>query len=149
VESSGGNVGGVGTFQLGQGATLQTVAGVLAGDSAEAVTIPVDNSGGQNRFTGFAIANQNGEDVSIRLSLLDENGGVVETVSPPELNPLGAQKQIAVFLHQILPARATFRGSMALVVQGGKRASFVALVLNQSLLTAVPVIRDKAPQVPN
>jgi hypothetical protein len=149
VESAGGNVGGVGTFQLGLGATLQTVAGVLASDSAEAVTIPVDNSGSQNRFTGFAIANQNSEDVSIRLSLLDENGTVLETVSPAQLSPLGAQKQVAVFLHQIFPARATFRGSMALVVQGGKKASFVALVQNQSLLTAVPVIREKAPQVPN
>ncbi len=117
--------------------------------SVEAVTIPVDNSSSQNRFTGFAIANQNSEDVSIRLVTLDENGAVMENVTPAELNPLGPQKQIAVFLHQILPARATFRGSIALVVQGGKRASFVALVQNQSLLTAVPVIREKAPQVPN
>jgi hypothetical protein len=149
VESSGGAVGGVGTFQLGQGATLQTVAGVLAADSNEAVTIPVDNSSSQNRFTGFAIANQNSEDISIRLVTLDEEGRVMDNITPPELNPLGPQRQIAVFLHQILPARATFRGSMALVVQGGKRASFVALVQNQSLLTAIPVIREKAPQVPN
>jgi hypothetical protein len=149
LESSGGTVGGVGTFQLGQGATLQTVAGVLAATSVEAVTIPVDNSSAQNRFTGFAIANQNSEDVNIRLVTLDENGTVMDNIMPAQLNPLGPQRQIAVFLHQILPNRATFRGSMALVVQGGKRASVVALVQNQSLLTAIPVIPEKAPHVPN
>jgi hypothetical protein len=149
VESSGGSIAGVGTFQLGQGVALQTVAGVLSSASAEAVTIPVDNSSSQNRFTGFAIANQNTEDVSIRLVTLNENGDVMDNVMPAQLNPLGPQRQIAVFLHEVLPTRATFRGSMALVVQGGKRASFVALVQNQSLLTAIPVIPEKAPQVPN
>ena len=149
VESSGGSLGGVGTFQLGQGATLQSIAGVLATASAGAVTIPVDNSTSQNRFAGFAVANPNTEDVNIRLVTLDENGTVLDNVTPAEMNPLGPQKQIAVFLHQILPARGTFRGSMALVVQGGKTASVVALVQNQSLLTAVPVIPEKAPQVPN
>jgi hypothetical protein len=149
VESSGGNLGGVGTFQLGQGAALQTVAGVLAATSVEAVTIPVDNSASQNRFTGVAVANQNSEDISIRLVTLDENGTVMDNMMPAQLNPLGPQRQVAVFLHEILPNRVTFRGSMALVVQGGKRASVVALVQNQTLLTAVPVIPEKAPQVPN
>jgi hypothetical protein len=43
MESSGGSLSGVATFQLSEGSVLKTVAGVLASQPVEFVTIPVDN----------------------------------------------------------------------------------------------------------
>ncbi len=149
VESSGGSLGGVGTFQFAEGGALKTIAGVLASQIVEFATIPVDNDDGQNRFTGFAVANTSNEDLSIRLVTLNEDGSIADNILPSQLNPLGPQKQIAIFLHQILGTRLKFRGSMVLVGQGGKKFAVVALVLNQDLLTAIPVIPEKAPSVPN
>ena len=80
--------------------------------------------------------------------MLDEQGSMLENMTPETLNPLGSHKQVAAFLHQILPSRLNFRGSMVLVSQGDKKFSVVALVQNQGLFTAIPVIAQKTPTVP-
>jgi len=149
VESTGGLLGGVGTFQLSEGGTLKTIVGVLASQAVEFATIPVDNDDSQKRFTGFAVANPGGEDIGIRLITMNADGTLADNVTPAQLNPLGPRKQIAIFLHEILPTRLKFRGSIVLVGQGGKKFAVVALVQNQDLLTAIPVISEKAPSVPN
>ncbi len=148
VENIGGSLGGVGTFQQTVGGVLQTIAGVLSSQPVPFATIPVDNSDAEQRFTGFAVANQNASSLSVRLVTLNENGQIQDNLIPSQLN-LGTQTQTAIFLHQILPARVTFRGSMVLVGQGGQSFAVVALVLNRGLLTAIPVIPEKAPNVPN
>lgn len=147
VESSGGSVGGVATFQFTEGGVLKTAAGVLASLPVDVATIPVDNDDSQNRFTGFAVANTGSEDILVRVYLLSEQGTVLENVSPAALSPLGPGKQVAIFLHEIASSRLKFRGSMV-VTAGGKKFAAVALVLNQGLLTAVPVIAEKPPGVP-
>jgi hypothetical protein len=80
--------------------------------------------------------------------VLDENGGITDVLSPPELNPLGPLHQVAKFLHEYVPTKLRFKGSMVLVAQGGKGFAVVALIQAQSLVTVIPVIPSKAPQVP-
>jgi hypothetical protein len=57
--------------------------------------------------------------------------------------------QASIFLHEILPLRATFTGSIVLSAQDGQDRFVVAALLeNQDLMTAVPVIPEKGPGVP-
>jgi len=148
-ENIGGNAAGVATFQQAVGNQLATAAGVLSSNLVSAATIPVYNDLAASRFVGFAIANPNASAINIRLTTLNEAGTVQDgPVTPAQLN-LPGNGQIAIFLHEILPARATFRGSM--VLQGasaGQTFVVVALVQNGPLVTAVPVIPEKSPVVP-
>jgi hypothetical protein len=148
-ENIGGNASGVATFQLSVGNVLSTAAGVLSSNLVTSVTIPVYNDLAAGRFVGFAVANPNASAISIRLTTVQENGMVLDSASiPAELNPLPPGGQVAKFLHEILPARATFRGSMVLQAIGAQGFVVVALVQNGLLQTAVPVINEKSPNVP-
>ena len=143
LQSPGGLISGVGTFQYVENSLLKTIAGVLGSQVVEAAAIPVDNDGDQDRYTGFAIANPTEEDVYIRIYLLDESGNVVDSITPTELYPLGPRKQIARFLHEYLGTRLKFRGSMVIVALNASKMTVVALVQNKGLLTAIPVIPSK------
>jgi hypothetical protein len=147
IESSGGTIGGVGTFEFTQAGKLTTIAGVLAGSTLNVATVPVDNDGAQNRFTGYAIANDSNANINVKIVVVNANGAPVQTLNLPQLNPLGPRQQTARFLHQDVPSLLTFQGSMVLIGQGGSRFSIVALVLDQGLITAVPVIPSKAPGI--
>jgi IPT/TIG domain len=148
-ESTSAGVAGLSTFLLSEGLTLRSVAGVFASQPVEFATIGLDNSLSQGRFTGFSIANPTNENINIRLVVLNADGNITDTLSPPELNPLGPQRQVSKFLHEYLPARATFRGSMVLVAQSGRRFVATALIQFQGLLTATPVTPDKPAAVTN
>lgn len=151
MESSGGTLGGVATFSLTSGGQLQAIAGVLSADVTSVATIPVDNDDNLHRYTGFAIANPGSSSINIKIVAVNQDGTIVDAVSPPGLNPLPARQQVARFLHDYLPNRATFRGSMVLVGQAGTTFSVVALVQVQGdtgpLYTAIPVIPAKAPNI--
>lgn len=145
VESSGGTLGGVGTFQFVSGGVLSTIAGVLASQPVPVATIPVDDDQAAERFTGYAIANPNNENISVRVVVVNEAGQVVTTLNPPALNPLGPQRQVARFLFQDQnPPPPNFKGSIVLITQGGQSFAVVALVQNKGLFTAIPVIPEKA-----
>jgi IPT/TIG domain len=148
-ETSSGALSAVSTFLLADGGALRSVAGVFATQPVEFATIGVDNSSSQSRFTGFSIANPTNENINVRLVVLNAEGNITDTVSPPELNPLGPQRQVSKFLHEYLPARSTFAGSMVLAAQGGKRFVATALIQFQGLLTATPVTPDKPAAVTN
>jgi len=148
-ESTSGGVVGLATFLLADGLNLRSVAGVFGSQPVEFATIGVDNSLSQGRFTGFSIANPTNESINIRVVVLNAEGNITETLTPPELNPLGPQRQISKFLHEYLPARATFRGSVVLAAQAGRRFVATALIQFQGLLTATPVTPDKPAAVTN
>jgi hypothetical protein len=82
LESSSGPLAGVATFQYRQGGILQAIAGVLASQPVLFATIPVDNDDSQNRFTGFALANPNNDKINIKLVTVNEDGIVLDTISP-------------------------------------------------------------------
>jgi len=66
---------------------------------------------------------------------------VTQTVSPESLNPLGARKQVAAFLHQLVPATLRFRGSMVLTTGASGQFVATALLQDRGMLSAVPVVR--------
>jgi hypothetical protein len=148
-ENIGGNASGVATFQQSVGNQLATAAGVLSSNLVSNATIPVYNDLATNRFVGFAVANPNASPITIRLTTVNENGTIADAATTPaQLNPLPGNNQLAIFLHQILPARTTFRGSMVLSATGGQTFVVVALVQNGPLITAIPVINEKSASVP-
>jgi hypothetical protein len=149
IDSSSGSLGGVATFQLLNGSTLATIAGVLATGTSGSAAIPVNDDrtlGGRSYVTGYAVANPGGEDINIRITVLRPDGSILKTIDPPLLNPLRPGWHVARFLWEDMNDPALqFRGSMILTEQSGKSFSVVALVLNQGLYTAIPVIPLKPP----
>ncbi len=142
LDFSGGSVSGVATFQLAQGNAPSTIAGVLASQMVDSAVIPVDSSDAQSRYAGFAVANPGTTDVHITVSAINREGTLVKQV---RLDPLGAQKQVAKFLHQIMPQETNFQGSMVVSADPGEKLAVVALNLNQALYTAIPVIPQQSP----
>ncbi len=144
VESSGGQIGGVGTFQyFGSDGSLITTAGVLSADADAVATIPVDNDDSQSREVGYALANVGTSPLTVKVDVVD-NSGTVQKSFNISLNP-GAQ--LAKFLYQDDPTFSKFKGSMVLMGQGGGSFAVVALVQNSSLYTVIPVIPAKAANI--
>jgi hypothetical protein len=147
-ENIGGNAGGVATFQLTIGNILTTAAGVLSSNLVTAATIPVYNDLAAQRFVGFAVANPNATVMPLRLTTLAENGMVADAPTTPAQLNLQPGGQVAIFLHEIITTRTNFRGSMVITAPGSQGFAIVALVQNGLQITAVPVINEKAPNVP-
>ncbi len=144
VESSGGNLGGVATFQLKSGGELTTIAGVLSADLVQYATIPVDDDQSQNRYTGYAVANPGTDTLNIKVQTVKSDGTAGASLGAITLAPA---HQTATFLFQDPAASSQFQGSVVLIEQNGKKFSVVALVQNQGLYTAIPVIPSKAPSI--
>jgi uncharacterized repeat protein (TIGR01451 family) len=142
------SVSGVASFDYLQRSILLSTAGIFGGYPVNMATMPVNNDDREDRFTGFAVANPSSENISITLYVLDENGGITDVLNPPELNPLGPLKQAAKFLHEYVPAKVRFKGSMVLTGQNGKTFAVVGLLQAQGLVTEIPVIPSKSPQIP-
>ncbi|MBZ5500577.1 MAG: hypothetical protein LAP85_29660 [Acidobacteriia bacterium] len=149
LESHGGSLGAVATYEITEGGALKTTVGVLASQPVGAATIPVNNDATRDRRTAFAVANYGGEDINIRIVVVDKNGTVINTITAPELNPLGPQKQVARYLDEYDGSKRNFQGSMVLIVEAGKRFVVTALVQNQGLYTSIPVIPGKASNIPD
>jgi hypothetical protein len=118
---------------------------VLASNATQYATIPVDNDDGQKRYTGYALANPGTDPISVKLVIVHQDGTVVN--ASLKAITLNAGQQTAGFLHQDSASLLTFQGSVVMIEQSGKRFAIVALVQNQGLLTAIPVIPDKAPSI--
>jgi hypothetical protein len=149
VESTGGSLGGVATFQLfDSSGKLTTIAGVLAAAATNVGTIPLDDDRTQNRYTGFAVANPSATDaLSIKgIAVSGDQGTPVSGLS--FTLPLAPGKQTATFVFELMSNfPQQFRGSLVLIEQTGKPFSVVALVQNSGLYTAIPVIPSKAPGI--
>jgi len=147
VESTGGSLGGVATFQLIEGNVLQTIAGVLSSNTTANATIPVDDDDSQKRFTGYAVANPNNEAITIRILEVPTDGDPAKAVTRSTI-PLNPGEQRAAFFFQARQPAQDYKGSAILIGDGGKQFSVVALVQVQGttlLYTAIPVIPSKTP----
>jgi hypothetical protein len=141
LQSTGGSLDGVATFRYTTGGVLRGTAGVMVSQPTESATIPVDNDDALERFTGVALANPGDQEIRVQIRLLDQDGNVTQTVSPASLNPLGARKQVAAFLHQLVPATLRFRGSMVLTTGGSGQFVATALLQDRGMLSAIPVVK--------
>lgn len=145
VESTGGTLVGVATFQVLSGGKLQTIAGVLAAETVESATIPVADDVPSNVYTGYAVANPSTTDtITVRVLTVKEDGTPGPTLSSITLRP---GEQAAQFFIQDPDASQTFKGTAVLIAPSGKKISVVALVQNQGLYTAIPVAAGKSPQI--
>ncbi len=145
VETTGGSLNGVVTYQRVSGGVLQTSTGVLASQPMQFATIPVDYDVTQGQNTAYALANPTAQSLVVKLGVVDQNGNLVsDTISIT----LGPGQQIARYLSQDLNL-SQFKGSIVLRGQGG--GTFVAVALTQygQFFTAIPVIPGKAPNIPN
>jgi beta-glucanase (GH16 family) len=143
VQGASNGLVGVASFQFVNSGALKTIAGVLSSAPLESAGLPVDNDSEAERFSGFAVANPGSSEVRVSLTTFRPDGSIADVLSPPELNPLSPNSQVARFLHEYLPSRATFRGSLILAAEGGAKVSVVALSQNHGLYTAVPVMARK------
>ncbi len=145
VDSSGGTIYGVATYEYVLAGTMQGTTGVLPSQPAQYATIPVDYDITQSRRLGYAVANTGDSPITIKLAVVDQTGSVVDDSTSITLDP---GEQTAKFLDQdfISPQ---FKGSI--VLRGQNRATFaaVALVQNHDLFSIVPVIAAKAPGIPD
>jgi hypothetical protein len=126
---------------------LTTIVGVLSSGATNSATIPIDDDltlGAQSRSTGYAVANPGNEDIHIRLLLINPDGSTARALDPFTLKA-GAHSA-RFFWQDLADDKLKFRGSVVLIADSGKSFSVVALVLDQGLYTAVPVIPGKAPR---
>ena len=144
IESTGGSLDGVASFEYSEAGVPKSIAGVLASAPVEAAVVPVDNDGSVGRYSGFGVANTGAGDIHLTLRTYGEDGLPADTSRPPEFNPLGPRRQAARFLHELIPSRLNFRGSMRLYAEPGEGFAVVALNLDRGHYTAVPVM----PQAP-
>jgi hypothetical protein len=145
LDSTEGSLSGVATYEYVVGSMLQTMVGVLQSQPLQYATIPVDNNSSQSKQTAYAIANPSSQTIAIKLTLVGQDGIVIDDTVTVALLP---GQQIATYLWQVL-GRKDFKGS--LVLQGQNSATFVAVALveKQGVLTAIPLISGKASGVPN
>jgi len=73
-----------------------------------------------------------------------------QTLQPNDLNPLMPGRHVARFLFQDLnDPNFKFRGSIVIMASNGRKFSAVALVQDEGLITAIPVVKGKAAGLPN
>jgi thermitase len=149
IVGSGGTLGGVATFQLMDGGQLVTAVGVVASLAVNSAVVPIDDDGTlgvHSRATGYAVANPGATGIRVRIVLMNTDGSIALTLSPPQLNPLCPGCHVARFLWEELgDPSLQFKGSMILSAEQDEEFSVAALVLNQGLYTAIPVITSKVP----
>ena len=146
LESNGGSLTGVATYEYVSGGIMQYMVGVLQSPLLQFATIPVDNDNTQDKQMAYAIANPSSQTISVKLALVGQDGTVVDDTLTVTLGP---GQQIAKYLWQDLPASANFKGSLVLRGQAGASVIAVALLQKQGLFTVIPVIPGKTPGVPN
>jgi hypothetical protein len=146
LDSTGGSLTGVATYEYVVGGIIQDMVGVLQSPLLQFAAIPVDNDNSQAKQMAYAIANPSSQTISIKLALVGQDGTVVDDTVTKTLGP---GQQIATYLWQDLPVRANFKGSLVLRGQAGASFIAVALVQKQGLFTVIPLIPGKAPGVPD
>jgi sugar lactone lactonase YvrE len=145
LQSIGGSLTALATYEYGVGGRIQTMVGVLQSPPLQSATIPVDNDDSQGKQVVYAIANPSDQSISIKLALVGQDGTVInDTVTVL----LGPGQQIARYVWQDL-ALTKFRGSLVLRGQNGRTFFAIALLEKQGMYTVIPLIPGKAPGVPD
>jgi hypothetical protein len=70
LESTGGSLTGVATYEDVSGGIMQYIVGVLQSPLLQFATIPVDNDNTQDKQMAYAIVNPSSQTISIKLALV-------------------------------------------------------------------------------
>ena len=138
LETTTGLLTGTITYQYLVGPRVRTVSGALQSQLVQSAAIAVDNDSSQGTEVAYAIANPSNQSISVELDLVQPDGAINDHIV---LN-LGPGGQTARYLWQDLPC-ASFQGSLLIRGQAGANFIAVALIDNQGLLTAIPLISGK------
>jgi hypothetical protein len=128
-------VGGVIRFDL-----AGNQVGVLSAPLRAFATLVVDNKNGN--ATGVAISNPGTTPLNFDLLNVDSSGNVLETISPPELNPLAPKAQIAKFMFQFAFTQVADRDDISVQIRpigGGLFSAFGLLLKNNALASTATV----------
>lgn len=128
--------GGVVLFQLGA-----SQIGVLSSPPQPFATLVFDTTAGNE--AGLAIANAGSAPVNLSLVHSGASGEIIETVDPPELNPLPGNGQVARFLPEFGLRQTANQSSHTIRIQpkaGGKFAA-LGLLLRSGLLSSTAVVK--------
>jgi hypothetical protein len=144
LESTGGSLTAVATYEYVDGEGLQARVGVLDSQPLQFATVPVDFDVAEGKQLVYALSNPNDQTISVKLALVGQDGTVVDDSIAITLLP---GQQVANYLSQET-GRSDFKGSM--VLRGQNNATFVAVALEykQNLVTLIPLISGKAPGIP-
>jgi hypothetical protein len=145
LSSAAASLTALATYEFAAGAGTQSMVSIPQSQLLQYATIPVDTNEREMKTMSYAIANPGSETISIKLALVDQDG-ILESDYVTLI--LGPGKQNARYLHQDMPG-ADMKGSLVLRAQNGGRFVAVGLSEKQGLLTALPVIAEKAPCVPD
>ena len=126
IDSTGGSLYSVATFQYASSGALQSTAGVLPSQPAQYATIPVAYDVSQEQRVGYAASNTGDTTITIKLAAVDQSGNVIDDSTTITLAP---RQQIAKFLDQDLTL-SQFKGSIVLRGQNGGTFAAIALVQN-------------------
>lgn len=137
---SDGPMEGTATLQLVEDGITKSIMGIRAGLIAANASFPVGNDGAPSQYVGLSVVNPNDQDINIRIIAFDADGIMLDSIRPQELNPLRSHQQVAKYLHEYLQARPFFKGSVALVSQGGQKFVVTAALQDRGLYTIIPVV---------
>jgi hypothetical protein len=128
--------GGVIRFQLA-GSQL----GVLSSPARSFATLVFDTTGGND--AGLAVANAGSAPINVTLVQSGPNGEIIETVDPPELNPLPGNGQASKFLREYGFTQINNRSSNTVRIQTKGAGQFAALglLLRGGLLSSTAVVK--------
>jgi sugar lactone lactonase YvrE len=143
--SSIGSLSAVATYELTVEEAIQTMVGVLQTKRLPYATIPLDNDELDKKQMGYVIANPSGQEITIKMALVDRDGTVLEDNATLKLGP---REYFGGYLYQEFDA-ADLKGSFVMRGKGGATFVVMALLDKKGILTALPVVPGKFPGVSN
>jgi hypothetical protein len=117
---------------------FKTEAGVGDSPVMASLTIPVDISGGFD--TGIALFNPGINSVPATLKLIGANGVIVDSTD----RPLTPNRHLPIFVDQLFPGIANFRGSLAISAAGGVAATTLRQYGTGDTYTTLPTVLGAA-----
>ena len=141
LQNTEGLLTGVATYEYAVDSIPQLLVGIRQSERLQYATIPVDNDENLYKQVAYAIANPTPRTISVKLTLVAQDGKVIDDSVRLTLEP---GQQVARYLYQELDCR-NFKGSLILQAQNGATFFAIALLEKQGLLTVTPMIPGKAP----
>lgn len=114
--------------------------GVADSPGAQFATLVLNTANGND--TGIALSNVGAAPINMTLVNVDANGNILETINPPELNPLPVNGQVAKFItqfSQFTQVANRSSGSIQILTNGAGSFNAFALLLRNGQLSSTVV----------
>jgi hypothetical protein len=136
LESSGGSLNGMATYEYVSGGIEKCFVNFPQSQPLQLAAVPVEMDNNIGKLPAYAIANPNAQAISIKMTLIAQDGTVVDDSVTINLGP---GEQIVRYLVQDL-AINQFRGVLVFRAQGTQTFVALALLDKKGQLAAIPLI---------